>query len=193
VAALPVGKQGGTKQGKDPLDAAWEIQARRMGRARSLDSKGSGRSAMATPAAAQTPSDQGKMVAKAGWTTADSAVLYGVDEWGKPYFSVNDQGHIQISPQGAEGPVMDLVDLVKGLQGRNLSLPLLIRFDNILEDRLQHLHQAFQMAIENTATQDTIKVYSPSSATSNAMWSNKSWKAAAPGILAWKLAAKRNY
>ena len=103
---------------------------------------------MATPAAAQTPSDQGNMVAKAGWTTADSAVLYGVDEWGKPYFSVNDQGHIQISPQGGEGPVVDLVDLVKGLQGRNLSLPLLIRFDNILEDRLQHLHQAFQMAIE---------------------------------------------
>ena len=148
VAALPVGKQGGTKQGKDPLDAAWERRTRGKGRARSLDSKGSGRSAMATPAAAQTPSDQGNMVAKAGWTTADSAVLYGVDEWGKPYFSVNDQGHIQISPQGGEGPVVDLVDLVKGLQGRNLSLPLLIRFDNILEDRLQHLHQAFQMAIE---------------------------------------------
>ena len=106
---------------------------------------------MATPAAAQTPSDKSAMLAKTGWTPEDSAVLYGVDEWGKPYFSVNDKGHIQISPRGDQGPVMDLVDLVKGLQGRNLSLPLLIRFDNILEDRLRHLHQAFEKAIEKYA------------------------------------------
>ena len=83
----------------------------------------------------------------AGWTVADSASLYGLDRWGDPYFSVNQQGHVQVRPQGAEGPVLDLVDLVQGLQGRNLSLPLLIRFDNILEDRLKHLHQAFGQAI----------------------------------------------
>ena len=151
VAALPVGKQGEPTKAKDPLDAGCECKARGKGWARSLDSEGSGRPAMATPAAAQTPSDKGAMLEKAGWTTADSADLYGVDEWGKPYFSVNDKGHIQISPQGDQGPVMDLVDLVKGLQGRNLSLPLLIRFDNILEDRLRHLHQAFEKAIEKYA------------------------------------------
>ena len=83
----------------------------------------------------------------AGWTVADSASLYGLDRWGDPYFSVNQQGHVQVRPQGAGGPVLDLVDLVQGLQGRNLSLPLLIRFDNILEDRLKHLHQAFGQAI----------------------------------------------
>jgi arginine decarboxylase len=100
---------------------------------------------MATTDAASTSLGQGGM--GAGWTVADSAALYGVDQWGNPYFSVNEQGHVQVRPQGGQGPVLDLVELVKGLQGRNLSLPLLIRFDNILEDRLKHLHQAFEQAI----------------------------------------------
>ena len=34
-----------------------------------------------------------------------------------------------------------------GLQDRNLGLPLLIRFDDILEDRLERLHGAFERAI----------------------------------------------
>jgi arginine decarboxylase len=100
---------------------------------------------MATTEAASPSSGQAGV--GAGWTVADSAALYGVDQWGDPYFSVNEQGHVQVRPQGGQGPVMDLVELVKGLQGRNLSLPLLIRFDNILEDRLKHLHQAFEQAI----------------------------------------------
>ena len=104
---------------------------------------------MATPAAA--PTSPGQAEAVAGWSVADSAALYGVDQWGDPYFSVNALGHVQVKPQGDHGPHLDLVELVKGLQGRNLSLPLLIRFDNILEDRLAHLNQAFEQAIQNYA------------------------------------------
>ena len=102
---------------------------------------------MATPAAVSTSSGQAGEVP--GWSVADSAALYGVDRWGDPYFSINELGHVQVRPQGDLGPSLDLVELVKGLQGRNLSLPLLIRFDNILEDRLAHLNQAFEQAINN--------------------------------------------
>ena len=102
---------------------------------------------MATPEALPTSPGQAEVVT--GWTVADSAALYGVDKWGEPYFSVNERGNIQVSPRGNQGPGLDLVELVKGLQGRNLSLPLLIRFDNILEDRLKHLHQAFEQAIDH--------------------------------------------
>jgi arginine decarboxylase len=101
---------------------------------------------MTSPAAAAPSSEQ--TGALATWSGADSAALYGIDQWGDPYFSVNGLGHVQVRPKGEQGPVLDLVELVKGLQGRNLSLPLLIRFDNILEDRLDHLHQAFEQAIE---------------------------------------------
>jgi arginine decarboxylase len=84
---------------------------------------------------------------RSNWTTADSAALYGLDRWGDPYFSVNSRGHVLVQPQGERGGSLDLVELVQGLQGRNLGLPLLIRFDDILEDRLERLHAAFGRAI----------------------------------------------
>ena len=77
------------------------------------------------------------------WTPADSAALYGLDRWGEPYFSVGARGHVLVQPRGERGGSLDLVELVQELQGRDLSLPLLIRFDDILEDRLERLHAAF--------------------------------------------------
>ena len=81
------------------------------------------------------------------WTPADSSSLYGLDQWGEPYFSVNARGHVMVQPRGDRGGSLDLVELVQGLQHRDLSLPLLIRFDDILEDRLERLHSAFERAI----------------------------------------------
>ena len=82
-----------------------------------------------------------------GWMPADSAELYGLSRWGEPYFSVNARGHISVQPQGERGGSLDLMELVQGLEGRNLGLPLLIRFDDILEDRLERLHAAFERAL----------------------------------------------
>jgi len=96
----------------------------------------------------EIPSPAKPTVEGRNWSRADSAALYGVNKWGEPYFSVNELGHVEVKPKGEQGPAIDLADLVEGLQGRNLSLPLLIRFDNILEDRLNHLHQAFIQAIK---------------------------------------------
>ena len=81
------------------------------------------------------------------WTAAAGAALYGLDRWGDPYFSVSDRGHVMVQPRGDRGGSLDLVELVQELQGRDLSLPLLIRFDDILEDRLERLHGAFERAI----------------------------------------------
>ena len=81
------------------------------------------------------------------WSIQDSAALYGLDRWGDPYFSINSRGHVSVQPQGERGGSLDLVDLVAELRGRNLGLPLLIRFDDILEDRLERLHAAFERAI----------------------------------------------
>jgi arginine decarboxylase len=85
------------------------------------------------------------------WTAADGAALYGIDRWGEPYFSVSDRGHVMVQPRGERGGSLDLVELVGELQGRNLGLPLLIRFDDILEDRLERLHAAFERAIAQYA------------------------------------------
>jgi arginine decarboxylase len=89
--------------------------------------------------------------ASPAWSAADGAALYGIDRWGDPYFAVSERGHVIVQPRGERGGALDLVDLVGELQGRNLSLPLLIRFDDILEDRLERLHAAFERAIAQYA------------------------------------------
>jgi arginine decarboxylase len=100
-----------------------------------------------TGTAANPPTTSAPASGGSDWSTADSAALYGIDRWGDPYFSVGTRGHLIVQPRGERGGSLDLVELVKELQGRDLSLPLLIRFDDILEDRLERLHAAFERAI----------------------------------------------
>ncbi len=81
------------------------------------------------------------------WTVNDSKTLYALDRWGDRYFSINKLGHICVRPKGPKDSKLDLFKLIQELKGRNLQLPLLIRFDDILEDRLEELHNAFNKAI----------------------------------------------
>jgi arginine decarboxylase len=81
------------------------------------------------------------------WAVSDSAELYGVPNWGAPYFSVSPRGTIQVSPHGDGGVKVDLFELVRELRGRGLSTPLLIRFSDILASRIEHLDSCFREAI----------------------------------------------
>lgn len=81
------------------------------------------------------------------WTIEDSEELYRINGWGEPYFSINAAGHVTVSPQGERGGSLDLFELVNALKQRNLALPLLIRFSDILEDRIERLNSAFAKAI----------------------------------------------
>ncbi len=81
------------------------------------------------------------------WKIEDSEELYRIGGWGDPYFSINAVGHVTVSPQGDRGGSLDLYDLVNALKQRNLGLPLLIRFSDILEDRIERLNASFAKAI----------------------------------------------
>ncbi len=81
------------------------------------------------------------------WTVADSAKLYNIEGWGEPYFAINEAGNVTVSPQGTEGKAFDLVELIESLKQRNISLPLLIRFPDILVDRMARLHSCMAQAI----------------------------------------------
>jgi arginine decarboxylase len=84
---------------------------------------------------------------KAPWTIEDSEDLYRIQGWGDPYFSIDTAGHVTVSPQGDRGGSLDLYDLVSSLQQRNLALPMLIRFSDILEHRIERLNACFAKAI----------------------------------------------
>ncbi len=81
------------------------------------------------------------------WTIRDAAETYNVNAWGAGYFRINDAGHIQVTPEGPEGPAVDLYDLVLDLEKRGLGLPLLIRFSDILHSRVKTLCECFNSAI----------------------------------------------
>ncbi len=81
------------------------------------------------------------------WKIEDSEALYRIEGWGQPYFSINAAGHVTVSPKGDRGGSLDLFELVNALKQRNLGLPLLIRFSDILEDRIERLNACFAKAI----------------------------------------------
>jgi arginine decarboxylase len=88
-----------------------------------------------------------KLQQRSGWTIESSENLYRIQGWGEPYFSINAAGHITVSPKGERGGTLDLYELVESLQKRNINLPLLIRFSDILEDRIERINACFARAI----------------------------------------------
>ena len=82
-----------------------------------------------------------------GWTVADSARLYNILGWGEPYFTINRSGNVTVSPSGIQDKSVELLPIVESLVERGVGLPLLIRFPDILADRLARLHQCMARAI----------------------------------------------
>jgi arginine decarboxylase len=78
------------------------------------------------------------------WTTRDSAELYNIRGWSNGYFDVNDEGNVQVNPIGPNGSPIDLKRVVDDLIRRGLSMPLLLRFSDILKSRVEELCGAFR-------------------------------------------------
>ena len=81
------------------------------------------------------------------WRIEDSAELYNVNGWGVNYFSINEKGNMVVKPK-AGGVAVDLKELVDELQLRDVSAPMLIRFPDILDDRIEIMSNCFKIAAE---------------------------------------------
>ena len=79
------------------------------------------------------------------WRIEDSAELYNINGWGLKYFSINEQGHITVTPKQSCVPV-DLVDVMDELRTRNITAPILLRFPDILDNRIEKLASCFKRA-----------------------------------------------
>jgi arginine decarboxylase len=82
-----------------------------------------------------------------GWSVADALELYSVPTWGSGYFSINAAGNVVVRPDTTAAHEIDLLEVVQGLQARDLAAPVVVRFSDILAHRLRHLHDAFARAI----------------------------------------------
>lgn len=81
------------------------------------------------------------------WRIDDSAELYNIHGWGVNYFSINEKGHIIVTPN-KNGVEVDLKELIDELQVRDVSAPLLIRFPDILDNRIEKMSSCFKIAAE---------------------------------------------
>jgi arginine decarboxylase len=90
---------------------------------------------------------RGQVVPRAPWSIEDSEQLYAVGAWGTGYFGINAAGHAVCRPGRDRAREIDLYEVVKELEARDLTAPMVLRFSDILRDRLRSLHDAFAAAI----------------------------------------------
>ncbi|HVS63551.1 MAG TPA: biosynthetic arginine decarboxylase [Thermoanaerobaculia bacterium] len=88
-----------------------------------------------------------------GWTVEKSSDLYEIENWGKGYFSIGENGSVLVHPRRSPDRAVDLERLVSDLSLRGIAVPVLVRFGDILRDRIEAIHQAFDLAIEQTGYQ----------------------------------------
>src|SRR5580658_3135494 len=82
------------------------------------------------------------------WTAQDASGLYNIPQWGEGYFGVGADGHLRVRPYRGRSPVeIDLYELARRLPREGLELPVLVRFTDILHDRVDALTGAFAEVI----------------------------------------------
>ena len=70
------------------------------------------------------------------WKVDDSAELYNINGWGVNYFSINEKGNVEVTP-ARNGVAVDLKELIDELDLSDVATPVLIRFPDILDDRIE--------------------------------------------------------
>lgn len=78
------------------------------------------------------------------WTKEKSEELYGIKNWGRKYFSISEQGEVVINPFAHDNIGVSLMKIVSGLKDRGLNMPVLLRFENLLDAQISYLNESFR-------------------------------------------------
>ncbi len=88
--------------------------------------------------------------AEENWSIADSAALYGIEQWGEGDFAISAGGEVTISIPFPGGKVaIPVIDIIQGARDRDHPLPLLLRIENLLDSRVAEINKTFRQAIQN--------------------------------------------
>ncbi len=80
------------------------------------------------------------------WEYKQSAKLYGIEGWSNDYFGLSPDGLVTAKTLTTSVPLMDIVN---GMEERDLQMPVLLRIENILDAQIQRLNEAFREAIKD--------------------------------------------
>ncbi len=87
---------------------------------------------------------------------------YAVDRWGNGYFSIDPElGHLRVHPRGDDSASVDLAELSESIRRAGLDWPVLVRFMDIIHDRIDKVCDAFQEAIAAAEYQGRYTVVYP--------------------------------
>ena len=81
------------------------------------------------------------------WSPDRARRAYSIPHWSEGYFDVDGTGRMVVRPRGADGPAIALPDAVEAAREGGSRLPLLLRFPEILGNRLGRLQSAFADAM----------------------------------------------
>ena len=82
------------------------------------------------------------------WTIDEAREHYNIKGWGAGYFDINSKGNIVVHPDQKSTHYIDLKELVDDIQSKGYSLPVLIRFSDILKASIANLANSFQNSID---------------------------------------------
>ncbi len=86
-------------------------------------------------------------IAAGGWTTAEAESLYAMETWSDGFFHVNDSGNVAVRPLPGSDLTIDIPAVIEAARAEGATLPLIIRFQDVLRARVQRLNEAFAQAI----------------------------------------------
>ena len=78
------------------------------------------------------------------WTKEKSEELYGIKNWGASYFSVSNDGEVLVNPYKDDKSAVSLKEIISGVSERGLDMPVLLRFENILDSQISYLNESFK-------------------------------------------------
>ena len=81
------------------------------------------------------------------WTIEDSKELYNINGWGTSYFGINDKGDVYVTPS-KNSTQIDLREVMDELALRDVTPPVLLRFPDILDNRIEKTWSCFKKASE---------------------------------------------
>ena len=82
------------------------------------------------------------------WSASHARELYSIDKWGAGYFSIDEAGDVVVTPAGSgRGPRLKLIDIAREIKARGMSMPVLLRIENILGSQIRLLHETFRKVI----------------------------------------------
>jgi arginine decarboxylase len=97
----------------------------------------------------------------AAWTIQDADELYRVSAWSEGYFSIDASGRVAVRAHAESSQLVPLDEIREGLAIRGFATPLVLRFDDILRDRLDQMAEAFGRAIESSDYQGDYRLVFP--------------------------------